>query len=262
MGVREKIRLFWEFMKALFGYEEEELSELDLKELMEQDVISAMIDEFKEIAPSAADVLIHERDAYIAQRILNESAKGTVVAVVGAGHLTGVKQNLEQKELKVNLQELEQIPKKRVSIAKIAAVLVPIIFAAVILWLLFTRGPDAWSRIGDIFLIWFVVHGALSALGATIARGHPLSILTAFVAAPFTSLEPFFAPGWFAGLVEVKFRMPLVKDFQNLGRIESMRDFFNNKVIRLLMVVALANLGSIIGTIVALPWILSLGLGG
>jgi pheromone shutdown protein TraB len=113
-----------------------------------------------------------------------------------------------------------------------------------------------------MFLIWFLVHGILSAAGAAIARGHPLSILTAFVAAPFTSLEPFFAPGGFAGLVEARFRKPVIKDFQELSKIETMRDFFRNKVIRLLMVVALANLGSIIGTIVALPWILSLGLGG
>jgi pheromone shutdown protein TraB len=81
------------------------------------------------------------------------------------------------------------------------------------------------------------------------------------MAAPFTSLEPFFAPGWFAGLVEAKLHKPLIKDFQDISKIESMRDFFKNKVIRLLMVVALANLGSIIGTIIALPWILSLGLG-
>jgi pheromone shutdown protein TraB len=81
------------------------------------------------------------------------------------------------------------------------------------------------------------------------------------MAAPFTSLEPFFAPGWFAGIVEAKLRKPLIKDFQDISKMESMRDFLKNKVVRLLMVVALANLGSIIGTIIALPWILSLGLG-
>jgi pheromone shutdown protein TraB len=110
-------------------------------------------------------------------------------------------------------------------------------------------------------LVWFLIHGILAGVGVAIARGHPLSILTAFLAAPFTSLEPFFAPGWFAGLVEAKMRKPVIKDFQELSKIESVRGFLKNKVIRLLMVVALANLGSIIGTIIALPWILSLGLG-
>ena len=260
MGFREKTRLAWEFMKALFGYDDEELEELDLKELMKQDVISAMMEEFKDIAPSAAEVLIHERDEYIAKKIFEESKKGKVVAVVGAGHIEGIKHHLEEKELNVDLQKLEQIPKKRISIAKVAAVAVPVIFAAVVFWLIYSQGFNqaSWDKIKDIFLIWFLVHGCLSGLGVLIARGHPLAILTAFVAAPFTSLEPFFAPGWFAGIVEAKFRMPVVKDFQGLSNIESMKDFFNNKVIRLIMVVALANLGSIIGTIIALPWILTL----
>jgi len=261
MSLREKMRLAWAFLKTLFGYDEEELEKLDLKEMMDQDVISEMLEEFTELVPSVAEVLIHERDAFIAKRILDEQNKGRILAVVGAGHLEGIKKHLEKQRVDVDLAALESVPKKRISLTKVVAVAVPMIFAAVVFWLLFSRGDAAWSKIGDIFLIWFLVHGILSAAGAAIARGHPLSCLTAFVAAPFTSLEPFFAPGWFAGLVEAKFRMPVVKDFQDLSKIETMKDFFRNRVVRLLMVVALANLGSIIGTVIALPWILSLGLG-
>jgi pheromone shutdown-related protein TraB len=246
MGFREKFRIFWEFMKAMVGYEESDLEDLDLKELMNEDVISSLMKEFSDIAPSASNVLINERDKYISKKILDESKKGKVVAVVGAGHINGIKSYLEKKNLDVDLEELEKIPKKRVSVGKIIAVAIPVIFASVILWLIMSRGANAWAEIGNIFFWWFIIHGVLSALGAAIARGHPLSILTAFVAAPFTSLEPFFAPGWFAGLVEAKLRTPVVKDF------------WNNKVIRLLMVVALANLGSMIGTLVAFPYIASL----
>jgi pheromone shutdown-related protein TraB len=262
MGVREKFRVIWEFLKAMIGYDEEELDDLDLKELMKQDVISQMMEEFSKIAPSAATVLIHERDQYIAQKIFEESKKGKVVAVVGAGHINGIKKHLEKQELNANLQELEQVPKKRMSLVKVVEVAIPVIFFSVIGWIIYSTGIDPWTKIKDIFLVWFLVHGILAGVGVAIARGHPLSILTAFVAAPFTSLEPFFAPGWFAGLVEAKLRKPVIKDFQDLSKIKSMRDFFRNKVVRLLMVVALANLGSIIGTIIALPWILSLGLGG
>ncbi len=261
MGVREKFRVIWEFLKAMIGYDEEELEELDLKELMKQDIISQMMQEFSKIAPSAATVLISERDQYIAQKIFDESKKGKIVAVVGAGHITGIKKYLQTQELNINLQELEKITKKRISLVKIIEVAIPVIFFSVIGWIIYSTGTDPWNKIKDIFLVWFLVHGILSAVGAAIARGHPLSILTAFAAAPFTSLEPFFAPGWFAGLVEIKIRKPLIKDFQDLSKLESMRDFFKNKVIRLLMLVALANLGSMIGTIIALPWILSLGLG-
>ena len=257
MGIREKFRLTWEFMKAILGYDEEELEELDLKELMNQDVISSMMEEFGEIAPSVSTVLIHERDKYIAKKILDESKKGKVVAVVGAGHLKGIQKHLEKKTLDVDLKELEYIPKKRFSILKTIGYAIPVVFAAVIIFMLFTKGPDAWSEIADIFIIWFLINGVLSMIGAMIARGHPLTWLTAFVAAPLTSLNPAIAAGWVAGYVEFKLRKPVVKDFQNLSKMESTKDFFNNKVIRLLMVVALSNLGSMIGTFVALPIITS-----
>jgi len=103
--------------------------------------------------------------------------------------------------------------------------------------------------------------GVFSAIGTAIARGHPLSIITAFIAAPITSLNPAIAAGWIAGYVEAKLRTPLIKDFKGLSKIDSLRDFWNNRVIRLLMVVALANLanlGSMIGTIIAFPYITSL----
>ncbi len=261
MGIREKFRVVWEFLKAMIGYDEEELDELDLQELMKQDVISQMMEEFSKIAPSASEVLIHERDQYIAQKILDESKKGKVLAVVGAGHLKGIQQQVEKKDEPVDLKALDVVPKKRFSWVKVVEVAIPVIFFALIGWIIYSTGINPWNKIKDIFVIWFLVHGILAGVGVAIARGHPLSIITAFVAAPFTSLEPFFAPGWFAGLVEAKFRKPLIKDFQELSKMESMRDFFRNKVVRLLMVVALANLGSIIGTIIALPWILSLGLG-
>ena len=258
MGIREKFRLVWEFMKVILGYEEEELEELDLKELMDQDVISAMMEELGEIAPSVATVLIHERDQYIAKKILDESKKGKVVAVVGAGHLEGIKKNLEKKKLDVDLEELEYIPKKKFSILKTIGYAVPIIFVLLLVYLFLIGG---WEQAADAFLWWFLINGSLSALGTAIARGHPLSIATAFVAAPLTSLNPAIAAGWVAGYVEFRIRKPVVKDFQNLSKIEGLKDFFNNRVIRLLMVVALANLGSMIGTFIALPYILSLGLG-
>jgi pheromone shutdown protein TraB len=66
------------------------------------------------------------------------------------------------------------------------------------------------------------------------------------VAAPITSLNPAVAAGWFAGAVEAKVRTPTVKDFQELSELETFKQFFNNRVVRVLMVAALANVGSII----------------
>ena len=253
MGIREKFRLSWEFMKALIGYDEEELEELDLKELMKEDVISALMKEFGEIAPSVAGVLIHERDEYIAKKILDESKKGKVLAVVGAGHLKGIEKHLKKKKLDVDLKKLEEVPKKRFSIMKTIAYAVPVIVFALIAYLMIMGD---WETLADAILWWILINGSLSAVGALIARAHPFSIITAFVAAPITSLNPTLAAGWFVGFVEAKMRTPMVKDFQGLSKIESTKDFLNNRVIRLLMVVALANVGSMIGTWIALSYII------
>jgi pheromone shutdown-related protein TraB len=258
MGFREKFRVAWEFLKALLGYDEEELEELDLKKLMDQDVISSLMDEFGEIAPSATDVLIHERDSYIAKKILDESKKGKVVAVVGAGHLKGIEKHLKKGKLDVDFKELEFVPKKRISILKTVGYAIPVVFVALIVYIYLF---GSWGQALDALKWWFLINGGLSALGALIARAHPLTIGTAFLAAPLTSLNPAIAAGWVAGYVEFKMRKPVVKDFKDLSKLDSLRDFWNNRVIRLLMVVALANVGSMIGTFVAISYIGSLGIG-
>jgi len=259
MGIREKSRLVWEFFKAMLGYGDEEIEDLDLKKLMDQDVISALMEEFREIAPSANDVLINERDEYIAKKISDESKKGKVIAVVGAGHIEGIKKHLKKKKIKVDLKNLEYIPKKRFSILKAIGYAIPVLFVVLVGWAFFTKGTEL---VLSMFFYWFIINGVCSAIGTAIARGHPLSIGTAFVAAPITSLNPFIAAGWVAGYVEARLRTPVIKDFKELGKIESIREFLNNRVIRLLMVVALANLGSMIGTIIAFPYIANLLTGG
>ncbi len=266
MGLREKIRLGWAFLKGMVGYDEEELSEIDLKELMKQDVISSMMEEFSKLAPSTTEVLIHERDEYIAKKILDASKDGKVVAIVGAGHLSGIKEHLEhQDQLPRDLAPLEQVPRKRVSLAKVLAIAIPVVFFVVMFWVVFTSGGDALSKVGNLFLIWFLLHGCCAGIGALIARGHPLSIGVAFIAAPFTSFQPFFRSGWLAGLVESRLRTPTVKDFQGLSTIETMKEFFRNRVVRLLMVVSLTNVGSLIATgvfFIGLPWLMNLRLLG
>jgi len=256
MGIREKFRVFWEFLKALVGLEDDELEDINLEEIMDQDLISTMLEEFGSIAPSVTTVLIHERDSYIAEKITELRTEGKkVVAVVGAGHLKGIKQRLTDPGFSADLEELNQVPTRRVSILKLIGYAIPVLFAVLIIYGFYTGGLQ---RSLTMFLYWFLINGICSAVGTIIARGHPLTILTAFIAAPITSLNPAIAAGWVAGYVEAKLRTPRVKDFQGLSTIESFSDFTSNKVIRLLLVVALANLGSMIGTIAAFPYITSL----
>ena len=83
---------------------------------------------------------------------------------------------------------------------------------------------------------------------------HPLTILTAVVASPITSLNPMIAAGWVAGLVEIFLRKPKVKDFERLPEdIVSVKGFWKNKITRVLLIVVLTNMGSSLGAFVALP---------
>ena len=92
--------------------------------------------------------------------------------------------------------------------------------------------------------------------GAALALPHPLTILAAFLAAPLTTLHPALAAGWVAGLVEAWLRPPAVADFEALPQaLESLRGFWRNPVIRILLVVVTTNIGASIGTFVAIPWI-------
>ncbi len=256
MGFLEKFRVFWEFLKAMIGFEEDEFDQIDIDELLDQDLISAMMDEFGKIAPSVTKVLIHERDEYIAEKINRLRQQGkSVVAVVGAGHLNGIKKHLTNPRFSADLLELENVPKKRFSFLKLLGYLIPVLFIVLIGYGFLTGGPEQSLR---MFMYWFLINGLFSSLGTLIARGHPLSILTAFVAAPITSLNPAIAAGWVAGYVEAKVRTPLVKDFQQLSHLENLSDFWKNRVIRLLLVVALANVGSMIGTLIAFPYLTSI----
>jgi pheromone shutdown protein TraB len=262
-----------------------------LEKLMQEDVISAMMNELREVVPNATKALIDERDQYISKKIhgyangtenkfikfkkrpkrtikgkksktemqqkttaslkridFGKTGENRVLAVVGAGHLKGIKKNLTKPEKLPKLKALEEVPKKRISILKAVGYMIPVLFGALFIYLLYF---GEWDKLLHVLLAWFLINGICSAIGAAIAFGHPLSILTAFVAAPITSLNPTIGAGWVAGYVEVKVRTPTVKDIRKLREIESMKDFFRNKLIKVLMVMALANLGSMIGTFVA-----------
>ncbi len=245
MGIKEKIKLLYALIAGFFIDAEEVVEEL--KNL---DIITELMEELAEQAPGAKKVLIDERDQYIASKILE--SQGKIVAVVGAGHLTGIKSLLQTRT--VSRQGLEDIPSGR-SWFKYIGYAVPLIFAALVVYAFLSAGAEMTLH---ILWLWFLINGSLSALGALLALGHPLSIVAAFLAAPFTSLNPALAAGWFAGLVEAYVRKPTVADFEALRDISTIKDFFKNRVTRILLVIAFANIGSTIGTLIAFPYFWSL----
>ena len=252
MSLREKMRLTWNLMAAITGVYDEEMEEIDIEELLEEDMLTMLVQELSEVVPSVADVLIHERDTFIAKKILQASKDGKVLAVVGAGHIHGLAEKLERGGPFPTYKELNYLPPKRVSIAKGFAWGIPWLFLT---WMFYMTLTGQYQTLQAGFLVWFLANGTFAAIGAALAFGHPLSILTAFGVAWFTSLNPTLAAGWFAGLVEAKVRKPTMADLEYI-EAETVRGFMGNKVVRVLMVTALANLGSVIGTVYALPYLL------
>jgi pheromone shutdown protein TraB len=171
--------------------------------------------------------------------------------VVGAGHVPGMLKAIQQP---MPLAELESLPPPS-RWSKIWPWLIPASVVALVVWGFFHGGAE---RGVDSIAIWVGVTGTLAALGALLSLAHPLTILSAFVAAPFTTLHPAIAAGWVSGLVEAWVRPPSVGDFESLPEaMESLRAFVRNPVVRILLVVVLTNIGSSIGTFVAIPWIAS-----
>ena len=110
-----------------------------------------------------------------------------------------------------------------------------------------------------MFLLWVLVNGGLSAIGAAIALAHPLTIVASFLAAPITSMNPTIGVGFVSGLLEAVFRKPRVHDFENLQTdIASFRGFFRNRITRVLLVFAFSTVGSSIGTFIGIPYLTSL----
>lgn len=243
---------FWQKLKFLFGgvgglFEKQELTEEKLAELRSKDVLSEMMDELGKAMPVLKKVIIDERDQYIAQKM--KDAKGNkIVSVVGAGHVKGIINVLESNE-KIDLKEIEIIPTPS-PVAKIIGWGIPVVIIGSILFIGYSKGI---SEAGDNALFWILANGIPSALGALIALAHPVTILTAFFAAPVTSLTPLIGAGYVAAFVQAYFQPPLVKDFQHVA--ENARKFsmwWKNRLLKVLLVFIMASLGSVLGTYVGL----------
>jgi pheromone shutdown-related protein TraB len=249
MKFLEKIKMIGSLLGGLIGIGGG--TEIDIDQITDTDVVTALVNELRGFAPTAAEVLIDERDAYLAGSLVNVAAGGnkTVVAVIGAGHKPGVTKYLKNPKTIPSLNSLMEIPKKRFSLGKVIGFgLVGLIFAFFLLLLL---SGISLKLLLIAFGCWFIITGTLSAIGTVLAGGHPYSVLTAFSVAWLTTLHPLIAAGWFAGLVEAKQQNPTTADLKALFAVETFREMFKNKFMKVLLVASFANIGSATGALVA-----------
>ncbi|MBM7600908.1 pheromone shutdown-related protein TraB [Virgibacillus halotolerans] len=240
IGLKGKATLLMQVIGSIFS--RESITEEDLEKMKNEDMINAMLHEFTESFPKLKVPLIDERDQYLAQKI-KKAPGDKIVAVLGAAHVPGIKKQIQKEH---DLERISKVPPKS-KVPKMIAWIIPILILAVIVYT-FIANPAAGLQQTISWVLW---NGSFAGLGALIALGHPLTIITAFVAAPITSLNPLIAAGWFAGIVQAFIHKPNVGDFENLTQdVFSVKGFWHNKVTRILLIVVLTNLGSTIGTLV------------
>ena len=244
MGLWSKVKLLFQLVLSIGKIDE--INEEDIEKMKQEDVLHTLLSDVGKSLPILKDILIDERDQYLAQKI--RTAPGNkIVAVVGAGHVPGIKKCWNTD---IDIEALEQIPPKGKT-SGILKWIIPLAILVLVVLGFYHGGTNAGT---DMIWWWVMANGILAGLGAVIAMAHPLTIVSAVLAAPLTSLNPLIAAGWVSGLVEAFSRKPKVKDFERLPEdILSIRGFWRNKVTRILLVVVFTNLGSSLGTFVAIP---------
>ena len=244
MGLWTKIKLLAQFIASVGDLDE--IEEEDIEKMKERDVLETLLSEIGERFPEIRRILIDERDLYLAYKIRTAPGK-RIVAVVGAGHVPGMEQHWQDA---IDLEALEEMPPK----GRLVGVLkwgIPGVIIALIILGFFYAGAAAGTH---MVKWWVLVNAVLAGLGAAAALGHPLTVLSAVVASPLTSLNPMIAAGWVSGLVEAFLGKPKVRDFESLPEdISSLKGFWRNKITRILLVVVFTNMGSSLGTFVAIP---------
>ena len=239
ISIIEKLKLFWQIFRSLFSKEDE------VENILSN--VDKLVEEFRKIGPKASKILIDERDAYMAYNILKASEKyEKIVVIVGAGHRKGIERYLKNPKEIPQIEKLLETKKGRFSLSKAFNIFISALILISFAYILTKFGSGLAL---NAFIYWFLINGVLSALGATLALAHPLSIISAFLCAWLTSLNPLIAAGWIAGYVEMKVRKPSIDDLIEMAKAESIRDLFKNRAFRVLLVTALTNVGSIIGTV-------------
>ena len=238
----------WDKSKLLFelllpSEDDKELSNEDISNLLKTDVLASLTEQVHEQFPKIADILISERDQYLAYKIKEAPGK-KIVAILGGAHVPGVRKEIFKTQ---DIAALSSVPAKN-PVSRVIAWAIPMLIIGLIIYSFIMNIATGMRQLSS----WVLWNGLLAAAFTAVSFGHPLSILTALVAAPFTSLNPLVACGWLTGLVEATIRKPTVRDINNIPRdIFSLKHFLKNRFLKVLLIVIMANIGSSIGSFIA-----------
>ncbi|MDR1278787.1 MAG: TraB/GumN family protein [Treponema sp.] len=287
-GLWSKCKLLASLLSSAFTTEK--LSEAEIENLKNHSELDGMMSELAGYLPGVKETLIDERDRYLAAKIwtagepppgsgsplstastaeaadstdaaLPEGAPAALsadsakrkTAVVGAGHIPGLRAHLEKiaaGEESAETEDLDRIPPAGL-LSKAAGWIIPVLLAALIALGFFRSGAGVSFAMLRNWLLW---NGSLAALGALLALGHPLSILVSFLGAPIATLNPFIGVGLFSGVTEAWLRKPRVSDTETISEdVTSLRGIYRNRISKALLVFFLSTLGGAIGNFISIP---------
>jgi len=246
LGFIGKIKMFYALVLSIA--EVDNVEAVDIEKLKEEDVMDVVMDEFRKFSPNGANALIDERDAYLAHNLirLKQEKEGKILAVVGAGHVQGINRYLENPASLPSYESLTSQPKAfpwGMAFGFVVTFLFALLLACI-----------AFSGVGlnvllYAFIFWVVIHGVLAAVATLAVGGHPYTVLACFGVAWMTSLNPLLHVGWIAAFVEAKVRKPPVSDFRRIYQAESIREMIRIPLFKVVLIAAVANLGSLLGTV-------------
>lgn len=234
------------------AFSTEKLSAEEIEALKDKSEMDGMMAEMAAYLPQVKEVLIDERDRYLATKIWNAPGK-KIVAVLGAGHLEGTQAYLEKLENNTaasDLSDIAEVPPKT-KLSKLANLFFPALIVVLVAAGFFKGGVTASTA---LLIRWILWNGSLAALGTLAALGHPLSIIAGFIGAPLATLNPFIGVGLFTGIVQAWVRKPQVSDMENLAAdVTTIRGWYKNKIAHILLIFFLSSLGGAIGNFIAVP---------
>jgi pheromone shutdown-related protein TraB len=258
-GLWNKCKLLATLLTSAFTTET--ISAQEIEDLKARSELDGMMNELANYLPEVKETLIDERDQYLAAKIWSsareqvpgEQAPQRIIAVVGAGHMQGIRTHLEKiasGEKDPDVSALNAIPRRAAS-SKILPFFIPLAIAALFGFGFIKGGAGLSLSMLYQYILW---NGSLAALGALIALAHPLAILVAFLAAPITTFTPFIGVGLFSGVLQAVLKKPRVRDAQTLiDDVGNIKGFYQNRITRALLVFILSQIGGAAGTFVTIP---------
>ncbi|MDR2344036.1 MAG: TraB/GumN family protein [Spirochaetaceae bacterium] len=252
---------FWDKCKLLAGllssaFTVEKLSEAEIEDLKKQSELDGMMKELADYLPPVKETLIDERDRYLAAKIwLDASGDGNrkAVAVVGAGHLEGIRTYIERISAGTETDDVSDLETVRQPGpgGKVASWIVPAAIVAIIALGFFRAGAGVSLGMLRRWILW---NGSLAAAGSLVAFAHPLAILVSFIGAPVATLSPVIGIGMFSGVVQALMRRPRVADAETLTEsLSSLKGIYKNRITHILLVFFLSSIGGMVGNFISLP---------